>query len=61
MNTKSERQNLLKANDLEIYRREALRAARGLYYNPLVVQRIKDAKSESDIEHIMNSARRRYL
>lgn len=40
------------------YRSEALKAAKELGYGDEVIRRIKNAKSDAEIEHIMVSARK---
>ena len=46
---------------LRSYRRFALRACKDFCYPETVYNRVKKAKSESEIEQIMFSARNRYL
>lgn len=46
------------SEDLEIYRRDAIQAARELWYGQDVVDRILTAKSVTEITRIMTSARK---
>ena len=46
---------------LRSYRKFALRACKDFCYPEAVYNRVKKAKSESEIEQIMFSARNRYL
>lgn len=44
--------------DKENYKRKALTAAKELGYDNEVVEKIKSAKSDAEIERIMNTARK---
>lgn len=44
-------------NSVEKYRRDAMEAAKDLRYGPEVVERIKNAKTDREIERIMITAR----
>lgn len=44
-------------NKPKTYRQEALTAAKDLLYGPKVISEIQNAKSDSEIERIMASAR----
>ena len=46
---------------LRSYRKSALRACKDFCYPEAVYNRVKKAKSESEIEQIMFSARNKYL
>ena len=46
---------------LRSYRKFALRACKDFYYPEEVCNRVKKAKSESEIEQIMHDARNKYL
>ena len=46
---------------LRSYRKFALRACKDLCYPETVYNRVKKAKSESEIEQIMHDARNKYL
>ena len=50
-----------KKDPLRSYRKFALRACKDFYYPEEVFRRVKKAKSESEIEQIMFSARNKYL
>lgn len=43
---------------LETYKNEAIKAAKGLYYGQRVINKIKAAKSETEITNIMADARK---
>lgn len=44
-------------NEPKSYRQEALKAAKDLLYGPEVIVDIRNAKTDAEIEHIMNTAR----
>lgn len=44
-------------NKHKTYRQEALKAAKELFYGPKVISEIQNAKSDTEIERIMNTAR----
>lgn len=46
------------SRELEIYRRDAIQAARELWYGQDIVDRILTAKSVTEITRIMTSARK---
>lgn len=46
---------------LRSYRKSALRACKDFCYPETVYNRVKKAKSESEIEQIMHDARNKYL
>lgn len=48
-------------SDLKKYRNDAMKAANELGYGMDVIRRIKDAKSEHEIDRIMKSARHNFL
>lgn len=45
-------------NEHKTYRQEALKAAKELLYGPKVISEILNAKSDTEIECIMNTARK---
>lgn len=47
--------------DFQAYKQQAIRAAKELYYGQNTVNRVKEAKSASEIERIMNRARHKFL
>lgn len=47
--------------ELKAYRHQATKAARDLCYGQDVIDRIKEAKSEQEIDRIMKSARHKFL
>lgn len=48
-------------HEISQYRNWAIRAARDLYYGNSIIQKLRAAKTESEIEHIMVSARKGVL
>lgn len=44
-------------NELETFRRQAIKAARDFHYGKDVIQKLKDAKTEGEIDRIMKNAR----
>lgn len=48
-------------HEISQYRNWAIKAARDLYYGNGIVQKLRAAKTESEIEHIMVSARKGVL
>lgn len=49
--------NLNKLGKKENYRNWALRAAKELFYNKEIIEQIKKAKTDQEIDQIMRSAR----
>ena len=47
------------SNDLRLYKREAVAAARDLCYPPEVVEKIKAAQTEAEVINILCSARQK--
>lgn len=42
-----------------IYKRQAISAAKELFYPEYVISQLKNAKTDAEIEHIMSTARKR--
>lgn len=52
--------NTHKINGLRKYKKEAIKAAKELYYGEDVIEKIKEAKTENQIRNIMEEARKSF-